>query len=114
MLDDYDNARQAGKRRVREAMASGQYPYLTSLEDLVPGALQGGVRNLGLVEIPIKKIVGTMTKGRQNSFASNFMPLLGASTEFAEKWSTLYDSQMEEGIREPILAYEYMLSLIHI
>lgn len=108
MLDDYDNARQAGKRRVREAMASGQYPYLTSLEDLVPGALQGGVRNLGLVEIPIKKIVGTMTKGRQNSFASNFMPLLGASTEFAEKWSTLYDSQMEEGIREPILAYEYM------
>ena len=29
-------------------------------------------------------------------------------TEFAEKWANLYKSQVNEGIREPIKAYEYM------
>lgn len=36
------------------------------------------------------------------------MPLLGEETEFAYKWSGLYDSQLDEGIRDPIVAYEYM------
>lgn len=36
------------------------------------------------------------------------MPLLGENTEFGMKWATLYDSQLNEGIRDPINAYEFM------
>ena len=36
------------------------------------------------------------------------MPTLDDNTEFAAKWSRLYDAQIEEGIREPIQVYEYM------
>ena len=36
------------------------------------------------------------------------MPTLDDDTEFAAKWSRLYDAQIEEGIREPIQVYEYM------
>ena len=36
------------------------------------------------------------------------MPILGEDSEFASKWSKLSTSQTEEGIRDPIKAYEYM------
>ena len=36
------------------------------------------------------------------------MPILAEDTEFASKWSNLSDSHVEEGIRDPIKAYEYM------
>ena len=36
------------------------------------------------------------------------MPILGESTEFAAKWSSLCDAHLKEGIRDPIVAYEYM------
>ena len=36
------------------------------------------------------------------------MPLLEDGTEFAVKWSNLYDSYMQEGIRDAIKVYEYM------
>ena len=60
------------------------------------------------MDIPLNLIVGTKTAGRQKAFASNFMPLLGENTEFGMKWATLYDSQLNEGIRDPIKAYEFM------
>ena len=63
---------------------------------------------LGIKEIPMYMIAGTKTVGRQNSFASNFMPLMDLGTEFSYKWSTLYDSAIEDGIREPIKVYEFM------
>ena len=63
---------------------------------------------LGLVEIPAESIVGTKTSGRHTAFAPNFMPLLEADTEFAAKWSNLCEAHLEEGIQNPILAYEFM------
>ncbi len=36
------------------------------------------------------------------------MPILDSSSEFATKWIRLCASQQEEGIKEPIKAYEYM------
>ena len=64
--------------------------------------------NMGLVEIPLNRIVGTSTAGRTQAFARNFMPLLEMGSEFGAKWSTLSDAQVEEGIRDPIQVYEFM------
>ena len=36
------------------------------------------------------------------------MPILDVDTEFAFKWTALSDAQVNEGIRDPIIAYEYM------
>ena len=36
------------------------------------------------------------------------MPILRENTEFAYKWATLSQSHINEGIRDPIKAYEYM------
>lgn len=53
-------------------------------------------------------VVGTVTKGRQSAFSCNFMPLLPFGTEFARKWSNLYDIQVTEGYRDPIIVTEFM------
>ena len=108
MLEDYRNAQRAGLRACRASQAKGQSPYLTVLDDLLADGKIAAQEPLGLVEIPAESIVGTKTAGRHTAFAPNFMPLLDESTEFAHKWINLCDAHLEEGIHDPILAYEYM------
>ncbi len=104
MIEDYIRARKIGQRTYRKDLLSGR--ALPALDEILPEI--GQEMNLGLVEIPISTIVGTKTRGRQNAFASDFMPLLDPDSEFAVKWSSLYNSAIDEGIREQIIVFEYM------
>lgn len=63
---------------------------------------------LGIVQIPSELVVGTKTAGRSSAFSKSFYPLLQENTEFAAKWRGLYVAHLEEGIRDPIKAYEFM------
>lgn len=105
---DYEKAKKLGEREYRRRLVKGQYPYLPSLDEMVSEIGRMPEISLGTAEIPMDMIVGTRTSGRKNAFAANFMPLMGIETEFASKWSRLYDSQVEEGIRDPIKVYEFM------
>lgn len=106
----YSIAYKRAQKAYRQDISAGKYPYLKVLEEMLPFIPTAGESDLGLVEIPIERIVGTKTAGRTHAFSSNFMPLLEPGTEFADKWSALYKSHMEEGIREPIIACEFMNS----
>ena len=63
---------------------------------------------MGIIEIPVKMVKGTKTRARQNSFAANFMPILENESELAAKWSSLYATQLSEGITDPVKVYEYL------
>lgn len=63
---------------------------------------------LGIVQIPSELLVGTKTAGRSSAFSKSFYPLLKEDTEFAAKWKELYQAHLNEGIRDPIKAYEFM------
>lgn len=63
---------------------------------------------LGLIQIPMDQIVGTKSEGRSNAFSKGFYPTLKANSEFAHKWTELYKAHLEEGIRDPVKAYEFM------
>ncbi|MCR4584197.1 MAG: BMP family ABC transporter substrate-binding protein [Lachnospiraceae bacterium] len=104
---DYAKAFKAGARDYKNRIARGEYPYLPVLEEIVSHVDIEGQVPLGLVEIPIKSIVGTYSSGRTTAFASNFMPILESDSEFAMKWSQLYDDILAEGLRDPIKAYEF-------
>ena len=108
MLSDYNKAKKEGDRAYHRAVMSGESPYLPALNAMGQNIEKLPERILGVKEILIDMIVGTKTVGRQNAFANNFMPLVEPDSEFAMKWSRLYDSAVEEGIRDPIKAYEYM------
>ncbi len=106
--DEYDKAYRSGKKDYQNRLMKGQQPTLKVLDDILPRDHHYAEIPLGVVQIPIERIVGTKVGGRSNAFAGNFMPILGANTEFAMKWQSLCVSHMEEGIHEPIKAYEYM------
>ena len=105
---DYKKAFKLGKKEYQARMMKGETPTLPALDDILPPRGSYTEIPLGLVQIPVDQIVGTKTNSRSNAFAANFMPILGEKTEFAYKWASLYDSHLEEGIRDPIKAYEYM------
>lgn len=106
--EDYSKAFKLGKKDYQARMLRGEKPILQVLDDILPERDAYSELPLGLVQIPIEQIVGTKTVARSSSFAGNFMPILRESSEFATKWARLSDSHVEEGIREPIKAYEYM------
>lgn len=107
-MDDYSRAYKAGKRDYQNRMLHGQKPTLEVLDDILPPADSYTMESLGLVQIPIDQIAGTRYDGRSSAFASNFMPILSENSEFARKWANLCQAHEEEGIRDPIKAYEYM------
>ncbi|MCI8888634.1 MAG: BMP family ABC transporter substrate-binding protein [Hungatella sp.] len=107
-LYDYMGALKRGRRQYQEALSKGEHPYLPVLDDILSYTKIVSEVNLGLMDIPIDKIIGTKTEGRTNAFANNFMPLLPEQSEFGAKWGNLYDHQIDDGIRDPIVAFEFM------
>jgi hypothetical protein len=108
LTDDYIKARKLAKREYRKAVSERRSPHLPVLSEILPNYQELQVESLGCFEIPISLIAGTLTKGRKESFALNFLPLLSPYSEFAVKWQNLLASQMDEGIRDEIRVYEYM------
>ena len=108
MEEAYRQARKRGEQGRRRAISQSEHPYLTDLDSLVAQLPLGQRVSVGLRDIPLEMVVGTVTKGRQSAFSCNFMPLLPFNTEFARKWSNLYDIQVTEGYRDPIIVTEFM------
>lgn len=108
MLEEYNKAYKFGKKDYQARMMRGEKPTLKVLDDILPARGSYSEVSLGLVQIPMDQIVGTKTEGRSSAFAGNFMPILRENTEFAYKWASLGESHVNEGIRDPIKAYEYM------
>ena len=106
-ITEYSIALKRGQKARRQDLADGRQPYLKVLDEILEFTPTAGETDLGLIEIPMDRIVGTKNAGRTRAFASNFMPLLEKG-DFPDKWSNLYRAHMKEGIREPIVACEFM------
>ncbi|SCW31010.1 Basic membrane lipoprotein Med, substrate-binding protein (PBP1-ABC) superfamily [Ruminococcaceae bacterium YRB3002] len=108
MKEDYKLAKKKADKAVRDAIREGRSPYLPVLDTIEEVKNAKTRKSLGLMELPISRIKGNKEAGRNSAFANNFMPLFEENTEFAQKWSALYDSYKVEGIRDAIKVYEYM------
>ena len=104
----YNDARNKGKKLYNQSKARGKSGHLTSLDGVLKDAEIVSTVELGVMDIPIDKVVGTYSNSRRMMFAKNFMPLESRHTEFASKWISLCEAHINEGIRDPIKAYEYM------
>ena len=103
----YERAYRQGRQAWHAEVSKGQTGYLTSLDGVIQTGNVLSEMPLGLVEIPLKKIVGTYTHSRSIAFAQNFMPIMPLDSEFGSKWVSLYAAHIQEGIRDPIKVYEY-------
>ena len=108
MREDYKAAKKLADEAVKEAEKKNISPYLPVLDELPAAGESISETHLGLIELPLRRIVGNKESGRNSAFANNFMPLLEEGSEFASKWSNLYDSFLSVGIRDAIKVYEFM------
>ena len=104
----YSQARKLGIKEMKAHAARGEDPYLPSLEELLPHMDQLNEADLGSSRIDIEQIVGTRNTARREAFSASFYPLLEEGSEFAAKWSALAASHVKEGIRDSIVAVEYL------
>ncbi len=104
----YAKARQRGLRAYQQAIAQNLDPYLPVLEEKLPTLNALDRLPLGIQTVPLDRIVGSVSRGRSFAFANNFMPILDSNSEFASKWSALYESVEEEGMRDPAKVLEYL------
>ena len=107
--DEYQIALNRGKKEYREYASEGLDPHPAVLDDILEGQGDTTIQELGIVDIPAGRIVGTKSAGRITAFSPSFYPLLGPGSEFAAKWCNLCRDHLGDiGIREPILCYEYL------
>lgn len=107
-MQEYLSAVKLGQKEQRELLSQQKNPFPQVLDE-IPGVSTDNIVNIGHVDIPIERIVGTKTAGRITAFSASFYPLLGQETEFAYKWVNLCCAHLsDEGIRDPIIAYEYL------
>ena len=107
--EEYQRALRQGLKEEKHLLARGEDTFAPVLDELLPIGTAESVVDVGLVEIPAERIVGTKTAGRTAAFTPSFLPLLGEDSEFAHKWMMLcQDHLSDEGIREPIVCFEYL------
>lgn len=107
--DEYAQALRQGQKEYKELTAAGKSPFPAVLDEILGETATDSVQNVGLVEIPADRIVGTKSAGRITAFTSSFLPLLAPESEFAFKWTNLCDAHLgDTGIRDPIVCYEYL------
>ncbi len=108
-IQQFNRALKAGQKYYNNSLMNGSYPYPQVLNEILDERLAAAKINIGLVDIPADRIVGTTTAGRKSAFAGNFMPLLDSETEFGIKWINLCEHHLgPQGITEPIICLEYL------
>ena len=106
--EEYEQALRLGQRELKSLTAAGKNPYPQVLDEILESGKTESVWDVGLVEIPVEQVVGIRSAGRTSAFTAGFRPLLAMDTEFGSKWINLCAAHLSEGIREPILCFEYL------
>ena len=108
-LDEYAQALRLGQKEYRELVMAGKNPHPAVLDDILQETMTETVVDIGTLEIPAERIVGTKSAGRITAFTASFLPLLEAKSEFGTKWITLCAAHLgDTGITDPIVCYEYL------
>ena len=107
--EEYALALRNGQKEYRELVAAGKHPHPLVLEEILPEVNSLVIKEIGLVDVPAQRIIGTKSAGRITSFTPTFRPLLKPDSEFAFKWTNLCAAHLSDvGIRDPIVCYEYL------
>ena len=107
--DQYMKALKEGQKEYKECIQKAVDPNPAVLDEMLSADVTESFVSVGLVDIPLNRVVGTKSAGRVSVFTPSFRPLLEPDTEFATKWINLCAAHLgEEGIRQPIECFEYL------
>ena len=106
----YMIANDKAARAQKDAAKQAEMKHPVVLEQILDQQKIAYKIDLGTLEIPMNQIVGFAADDQKEPlYASNFMPLPSAKTQFAETWRHLYQEYLsDEGLHAPIRCYEYL------
>ena len=107
--EHYKKALKLGQKTLKERLLQNKNPYPLVLDQILSDGWMDTAQYIGFIDVPVNRIVGTKSPGRTTAFTADFLPLLDEESEFAAKWTNLCCAHLgDEGIRDPILCYEYL------
>ena len=108
-VEEYAKALKEGQREYKECLQKKQNLNPLVLDEILNAEAAESCVDVGLVNIPLNRIVGTKSAGRVSVFTPSFRPLMDPDTEFATKWISLCADHLgETGIQNPIECFEYL------
>lgn len=104
----YYEARQRARKNYSAQKAKGMSGHLSSIDSVLKDVEIVSSVDLGVIEIPTHRIVGTYYHARRTVFSKAYLPLEAPESEFAERWKTICHQYLNEGVLEPVKVYEYL------
>lgn len=97
------------KRTVNDFQKLSADPYLNEMDNEVDDSTIAERMDLGILEIPVRQIVGSVSDYPEMQYTYDFMPLADINSEFAAAWCQLYLEYLsDKGLTDPIECVEYM------
>ena len=107
--EEYNLAMRHAQKEQEKLTRAGKSVHPAVLDEILGNKDTYTTLDIGLVEIPSQRIIGTKSAGRITTFTASFLPLAPVQSEFATKWVALCADHLGDvGIRDPILCYEYL------
>ena len=107
--EEYALALRQGQKEYRELLMADRPAHPIVLDEILPENADYATVEVGVLEIPSERIIGTKSAGRVSAFTASFRPLLDSKSEFAAKWISLCNAHLgDTGITDPIVCYEYL------
>lgn len=105
----YSQVHSLAKKAVRLAEREGVEVYPKELKYALDRTRVAGEKDLGKLEIPVNRIIGTAVFDEKDLYSPDFLPLASADSPFAREWCQLYlDYLRDRGWDHPIRCVEYL------
>ena len=97
-----------GNRVATKLSLYAKQPVLPELCKLLGSSRMTNTESVGVVEIPVNKIIGIASICGKDSYTADFLPVESHTSRFAETWCSIYLDHLNEKVIAPITCYEYL------
>ena len=106
--DQYLTYSALGNRVAGKLSLYAKQPVLPELCNLLGTRKMTNTESLGVVEIPVNKIVGVASICGKYSYTADFLPMESPDSQYAQTWCGIYLNYLNEKEIVPITCYEYL------
>ena len=106
--DQYLTYSALGNRVAGKLSLFAKQPFLPELCDQYGSSKFTDTESLGVIDVPVNKIVGIASVCGKYSYSVDFLPIMPSNSQFAKTWCNIYYDYLNEKEISPILCYEYL------
>lgn len=103
----YIQAHSQARKIVNDFQKVSANPYLIDMDDEVDESDIVHIEDLGLIDIPVRQIVGAAFDYSDINYTFDFKPLVSPDSDYAEEWRKTYQVHLSvRGLSDPIECIE--------